>query len=153
MHSRSSLTIAWTRPDLEGERWEFFHHPAKQPFYRRHGIDWERLTAAFEQGKFVPWPRADRLGGIAVELAYAGYDDYLTYLAKARRNYRLNYNRMELALQRDGTLTLPASIVLCCAGEALLFSGWRRLCLAWNYGMGRVPGTVYLTIDIRNRVD
>jgi hypothetical protein len=135
MLSRSTLVIDWTRPELAAERWEFSHHPAKQPFYRRHGLDWERLTAAFERGELTPWPRSDRIGEIPVELAYHRYDDYLTYLSKARRNYRLNYNRMELALQRAGTLTLPAPIVLACGGEALLFSGWRRLCLAWNYGM------------------
>jgi hypothetical protein len=42
---------------------------------------------------------------------------------------------MEDALQRQGTLTLPAPIILQCGNEALLFSGYRRLCLAWNYGM------------------
>jgi hypothetical protein len=42
---------------------------------------------------------------------------------------------MENQLQRLGTLTLPAPIILQCNGEALLFSGYRRLCLAWNYGM------------------
>lgn len=42
---------------------------------------------------------------------------------------------MEESLQRRGTLTLPAPIILQCGDEALLFSGYRRLCLAWNYGM------------------
>ena len=144
MISRSALTITWRRPDLAGERWEFFHHPAKQPFYRRHGLDWERIEAAFAAGTLVPWPRGECLDGISVELAYSGYDDYLTYLSKAKRNYRLNYSRMESALQREGTLALPAPIVLRCGDEALLFSGWRRLCLAWNYGME--PGVWLVTL-------
>jgi hypothetical protein len=135
MLSRSTHTIAWIRPDLAEEEWEFFRHPAKQPFYQRHGIDWERLQEVFDRGEMVCYPRSDRIGEIPVELAYHSYDDFLRYLAKARRNYRLSYNRLENALQRDGTLTLKAPIVLCCSGEALLFSGWRRLCLAWNYGM------------------
>ena len=67
--------------------------------------------------------------------AYHTYDDYCRYLAKAKRGYRLNYNRLEEALQRAGHLTLPAPIVLQAGNEALLFAGYRRLCLAWNYGM------------------
>jgi hypothetical protein len=42
---------------------------------------------------------------------------------------------MEEELQRCGILTMKAPIILQCADEALLFSGYRRLCLAWNYGM------------------
>lgn len=133
--SRSTLTISWLPPDLDAERWEFFHHPDKQPFYRRHALDWERLVAASERGRLTLWPRAERLGDLPVALAYSSYDDYLTYLVRAPRNYRLNYRRMETALQRDGSLLLPAPIILAGDGEALLFSGWRRLCLAWNYGM------------------
>ena len=135
MLSRSTLTITWIQPDLDEEGWEFFHHPDKQPFYRRHGIDWERLRDAFDRGGLAPWPRSDRLGGVPVHLAYAAYDDYLKYLAKAKRGYRINYSRMENDLQRHGSLTLKAPIVLRCGDEALLFSGYRRLCLAWNYGM------------------
>jgi len=144
MLSRSNLTIAWVKPVLDEEQWEFFQHPAKQPFYRRHGLDWERLGAAFEDGVLTPWDRGDRLEGVPVDLAYASYDDYLKYLAKAKRGYRINYSRLENELQRHGTLTLKAPIVLRCAGEALLFSGYRRLCLAWNYGM--VPAVWLVTL-------
>ena len=63
------------------------------------------------------------------------FEDYRRYLAKAKRGYRLNYNKLEEALQRAGELRLPAAIVLQAGNEALLFSGYRRLCLAWNYGM------------------
>jgi len=56
-------------------------------------------------------------------------------LAKAKRGYRRNYSLMEESLQRLGTLTHPAPIILQCGGEALLFSGYRWLRLAWNYGM------------------
>lgn len=145
MRSTSSLFIDWLRPELESERWEFFSHPAKQPFYQRHVLDWEHLTAASDHGTLVPWPRSDRIGEIPVQLAYHRYDDYLTYLAKAKRNYRLNYNRLETALQREGCLSLPAPIVLVCHGEGLLFSGYRRLCLAWNYGM--IPCVWRITLD------
>lgn len=135
MQSTSSLTITWQKPDLGEEAWEFHNHPAKQEYYRRHGVDWARLTAAFELGRLEPYPRSDRLLGMPVMLSHHCYDDYARYLAKAKRGYRLNYARMEDALQRAGTLTLPAPIVLLCHGEALLFAGYRRLCLAWNYGM------------------
>ena len=47
MRSVSALTIDWVQPELFSEEWEFFQHPAKQPFYRQHGITWEALTAAF----------------------------------------------------------------------------------------------------------
>ena len=77
--------------------------------------------------------------------SHHSYDDYRRYLAKAKRGYRLNYNRMEEALQRNGNLNLPAPVVLNAGGEALLFSGYRRLCLAWNYGM--VPYVWLLTLD------
>ncbi|HEY5975950.1 MAG TPA: hypothetical protein VIU41_14540 [Geobacteraceae bacterium] len=136
--SRSSLSITWVPPDLAEEEWEFFHHPAKQEFFQRHGIDWPGLQAAFAEGRLVPYPRGEILAGVPVRLAYAGYDDYSRYLAKAKRGYRLNYNRLEEALQRAGTLVVKAPIVLGCEGEALLFAGYRRLCLAWNYGMA--PG-------------
>ncbi len=135
MKSTSSLAIDWNRPDLAEEEWEFSRHPDKQPFYARHGVTWERLLAAFDGGRLVPWPRSDQLDGLPVRLAYHSYDDYLTYLSRAKRGYRMNYRRMEEALQRDGSITLPAPIVLKCGDEALLFSGWRRLCLAWNCGM------------------
>jgi len=135
MLSRSTHTISWVKPDLAEEQWEFFQHPAKQPFYRRHGLDWERLGVAFEQGELTAWPRSERIGDLPVQLSYHTFDDYLNYLARAKRGYRINYSKLENDLQRHGTLTLKAPIVLCGADEALLFSGYRRLCLAWNYGM------------------
>jgi hypothetical protein len=82
-----------------------------------------------------------------VALSYSSYDDYARYLARAKRGYRRNYSLMEDALQRQGNLTLPAPVVLQCGAEALLFSGYRRLCLAWNYGM--VPGVWLLTVTGR----
>jgi len=135
MHSRSTLTISWKRPELTDEEWEFSRHPAKQDFYQRHGIGWEQLLAAFSQGGMTPYPRSGELRGVPVSLSYATYDDYAHYLARAKRGYRKNYTKMEETLQREGNLALPAPIVLFSAGEALLFSGYRRLCLAWNYGM------------------
>ncbi|SNB45240.1 hypothetical protein [Geobacter sp. DSM 9736] len=133
--STSSLAITWLQPDPAEEAWEFFHHPAKQDFYRRHGITWERIVEGFEHGQLVPYPRSDLIGDLTVLLAYHRYEDYERYLAKAKRGYRANYNKMETDLQRSGSLTLPAPIILCQGQEALLFSGYRRLCLAWNYGM------------------
>lgn len=135
MRSAAQLTIAWQRPELQEEAWEFTGHPAKQPYYVRHGIRWEALLAASEHGTLVPWPRGEVCCGVSVQLSFSAYDDYLSYLHRAPRNYRLNYLRLEQTLQRNGSLLLPAPVVLCCNGEGLLFSGWRRLCLAWNYGM------------------
>lgn len=144
MVSTSSLSIHWLKPDLQEEQWEFFHHPAKQEFYRCHLLDWEGIEAAFEGGSLEPYPRSDRIRGMPVALSYHTYDDYCRWLARARRGYRRNYTKMEEALQRGGGLTLPAPIVLCGSGEALLFSGYRRLCLAWNYGM--VPSVWLVTV-------
>lgn len=134
-HSASSHAIAWLKPDLAGEAWEFSGHPAKQAFYERHAITWEQILEGFEEGVLEPYPRSDRIAEMPVALAYHRYEDYERYLAKAKRGYRLNYAKMESALQRSGSLSLPAPIILCHKGEALLFSGYRRLCLAWNYGM------------------
>lgn len=133
--STSSLSIEWTEPELAGEEWEFSHHPAKQPFYQRHGIDWESIASNYPFGRFAPYPRGGEIEGIPVLLSHHRYEDYARYLAKAKRGYRLNYSRMENALQQGGRLTLPAPIIIESGGEALLFSGYRRLCLAWNYGM------------------
>lgn len=144
MISGSSHTIAWKKPDLSEEEWEFFKHPDKQAFYLRHGIGWDRIQAAFGQGRFLTFPRADHIAGIPVARSYHHYEDYARYLAKAKRGYRLNYSRMEDELQRSGALILPAPIVLQAGREALLFSGYRRLCLAWNYGM--VPYVWLVTI-------
>ena len=135
MLSTSSLTIEWVKPDITSEQWEFSGHPDKQGFYLRHGISWDRILSCFDAGKLTPYPRSERINGIPVALSYSSYDDYARYLAKAKRGYRRNYSLMEDALQRQGTLTLPAPIILQCGDEALLFSGYRRLCLAWNYGM------------------
>jgi hypothetical protein len=145
VHSTSSLSINWIPPDLTEERWEFFNHPAKQDFYRRYGITWELLTAAAADGCLVPYPRGAAIAGVPVNLAHHTYDDYCRYLAKAKRGYRQNYNRMETALQREGMLTLPAAIVIGAGSDALLFSGYRRLCLAWNYGM--VPYVWLVTVE------
>jgi hypothetical protein len=135
MRSVSSLVIDWVQPELATEEWEFSHHPDKQPFYQRHAVDWTALSAAFATGRLVPYPRSGEINGLPVVLSCHTFDDYCRYLAKAKRGYRLNYNRMEDALQRGGRLTLPAPIVLQADKEALLFAGYRRLCLAWNYGM------------------
>ncbi|HEY6873039.1 MAG TPA: hypothetical protein VI298_09980 [Geobacteraceae bacterium] len=135
MHSTSMHRIAWLKPEVRDEQWEFFHHPAKQDYYRRHGVDWERIVAADAHGRFVPYPRSNRVLGVPVVLSYDTYEEYATYLAKAKRGYRRSYAKMEEELQRAGSLTLPAPIILQCGGEALLFSGYRRLCLAWNHGM------------------
>jgi len=135
MRSTSSLTITWVKPDIAAEEWEFAGHPDKQGFYLRHGIDWEQILSAFDDGRLEPYPRSERINGIPVALSYSSYDDYARYLARAKRGYRRNYSLMEDALQRQGTLALPAPIILQCGGESLLFSGYRRLCLAWNYGM------------------
>jgi len=133
--SASALTIEWIQPEIAGEEWEFSHHPAKQSFYLKHGLDWEKIAAGFAAGRLVPFPRRGEIEGLPVHLCYHTYEDYSRYLAKAKRGYRLNYNRMEAALQQSGCLTLPAPIIIESNGEALLFSGYRRLCLAWNYGM------------------
>jgi hypothetical protein len=147
MRSTSSLTIQWVKPDISAEQWEFAGHPDKQGFYQRHAIGWEQILSGSDAGCLVPYPRSDRLDGIAVALSYSSYDDYARYLAKAKRGYRRNYSLMEDALQRQGALTLPAPIILQCNGEALLFSGYRRLCLAWNYGM--VPCVWLLKVNGR----
>jgi hypothetical protein len=135
MISVSTLTIGWSKPDLLEEEWEFFHHPDKQEFYRRHHLDWERLLSVFEAGRLEPYPRSDMLNGMPVSLSYSTYDDYSRYLAKAKRGYRRNYSKLEEELQRTGTLQLKAPIIILCDGEGLLFSGYRRLCLSWNYGI------------------
>jgi len=133
--SSSTLSIAWHQPDLTDEQWEFTHHPAKQSFYQRHTISWQSLCAAFDAGVLTPYPRSPQLNGCLVELSYSSYDDYAFYLAKAKRGYRRNYANMEETLQRDGMLRLPAPIIVQAGQQALLYSGYRRLCLAWNYGM------------------
>jgi hypothetical protein len=135
MRSSSTLAIEWVRPELAAEAWEFSRHPAKQEFYLRHGVTWEALVAGHDLGCLTPYPRGGELAGLPVALSYSSYDDYCRYLARAKRGYRRSYTLMEEALQRHGTLTLPAPIVLRCGDEGLLFSGYRRLCLAWNYGM------------------
>jgi len=135
MVSTSALSIHWIRPDLHEEQWEFFRHPAKQEFYHRHAIGWDHVVTAFASGHLAPYPRSGSLMELPVALSYHTYEEYSTYLARAKRGYRKNYAKMEEALQRSGTLTLQAPIILACTGEALLFSGYRRLCLAWNYGM------------------
>lgn len=133
--SDSKLSIEWIQPELGGEEWEFFHHPAKQTFYQKHAVSWDKLEGAFPSGRLFPYPRSGEIDGIPVLLSNHTYDDYARYLAKAKRGYRLNYNRMEDALQRSGSLVLPAPVIIRANNEALLFSGYRRLCLAWNYGM------------------
>lgn len=135
MISTSALSITWLQPDIEEERWEFFNHQAKQFWYRSHAVTWEQIVAAFDGGALVAYPRAAAIGEVPVALSYHSYEDYQTYLARAKRGYRKNYTRMEDDLQATGTLMLKAPIVLCYSGEGLLFSGYRRLCLGWNYGM------------------
>lgn len=135
MHSTSRLTIEWVKPEIAAEQWEFSGHPAKQDFYQRHAIEWKHILAGFDSGCLAPYPRSPLLNEVPVSLSYSSYADYAHYLAKAKRGYRRNYSLMEEALQQAGRLTLPAPIILQCHGEALLFSGYRRLCLAWNYGM------------------
>lgn len=135
MISQSHLSIIWLRPDIEAERWEFFNHPAKQEWYRSHAVTWELIISCCAGGALVPYPRAATLGEIPVALSYHSYEEYQTYLARAKRGYRKNYSRMEDALQCAGSLNLEAPIILSSDGEGVLFSGYRRLCLAWNYGM------------------
>lgn len=135
MISPSALKIDWVQPDIEAERWEFFSHPAKQEWYRCHAVTWEQIVSSFEDGALVAYPRSALLGEMPVSLSYHRYEDYQTFLARAKRGYRKSYSSMEDALQADGELTLPAPIILAHNGEGLLFSGYRRLCLGWNYGM------------------
>jgi len=135
MISPSTLTIDWLKPDIEEERWEFFNHPAKQEWYRSHAVTWEQIVSRFECGALVSYPRAATIGEIPVALSYHRYDEYQTYLARAKRGYRKNYSRMEDAVQSAGSLALKAPIILRSGGEGVLFSGYRRLCLGWNYGM------------------
>ncbi|MBI5483175.1 MAG: hypothetical protein HY888_01795 [Deltaproteobacteria bacterium] len=135
MLSSSSLTINWQRPDIEEERWEYFSHPAKQEWYGSHEVSWEQIVSNFESGRLIPYPRSMLLEDVQVALSYHSYSDYKRYLCKAKRGYRISYNRMEDQLQCVGTLNLKAPIILCGGRERLLFSGYRRLCLAWNYGM------------------
>lgn len=151
--SISTLAITWLKPDMAEEQWEFFHHPRKQEYYQRHAIGWEQLLAAHDRGQLVPYPRGSQIMGVPVSLAHASYDDYARYLAKAKRGYRLNYSKMEEALQRAGTLSIAAPILLMADGEALLFAGYRRLCLAWNYGMVPYVWLVRLTAPPNNDED
>jgi hypothetical protein len=135
MISPSTLSITWIKPELEEERWEFFNHPAKQEWYRLHAVTWEQIVSRFDSGSLVPYPRSAAIAEIPVALSYHSYHDYQTYLARAKRGYRKNYSRMEDSLQSAGSLGLKAPIILSCSGDGLLFSGYRRLCLGWNYGM------------------
>ena len=135
MVSHSTLTITWMKPDIEEERWEFFSHPAKQEWYRSHAVTWEQVVSGFDGGSLVSWPRSASIGVVPVALAYHHYNDYQINLARAKRGYRKNYSRMEDSLQSDGSLILKAPIILSSGGEGVLFSGYRRLCLGWNYGM------------------
>lgn len=135
MVSNSTLTIRWLQPELQEERWEYFNHPAKQQWYQQHAAAWEQIESSFDSGLLVPYPRSGLIGEVPVALSYHSYPEYQTYLAKAKRGYRRNYSKMEESLQFNGTLTLKAPIILVSGGEALLFSGYRRLCLAWNYGI------------------
>ncbi len=135
MISNSTLFINWLKPDIEEEQWEFFNHPAKQEWYRSHAVTWEQIVSGFDGGEMVAYPRSATIGEIPVALSYHSYDEYQIYLARAKRGYRKNYSRMEDALQGAGSLALKAPIIICSTGEGLLFSGYRRLCLGWNYGM------------------
>lgn len=135
MISNSTLTIRWLQPDIEEERREFFTHPAKQEWYRLHAITWEQIASSFESGTLVPYPRSGRIGEIPVALSYHTHNDFTAYVSRAKRNYRKSYSRMEDDLQSNGNLAVKAPIVLVSDGDGLLFSGYRRLCLAWNYGM------------------
>jgi hypothetical protein len=145
MISSSTLRITWLQPDLAEERWEFFSHPAKQEWYRTHAVIWEQIDARFDGGSLVPYPRGEAIGILPVALSYHRFEEYQQYCAKAKRGYRKNYSRMEDALQRDASLTIKAPIIISSAGEGLLFSGYRRLCLAWNYGM--VPYVWLVPLD------
>lgn len=145
MISPSTLAISWVKPDIEEERWEFFNHPAKQEWYRSHDVTWERIVAGFDSGTLVAYPRAATIDGMPIAFSYHSFEEYQTYLAKAKRGYRKNYSRMEDALQSAGSLTLKAPIILCDEEEGLLFSGYRRLCLGWNYGM--VPYVWMVRLD------
>jgi hypothetical protein len=145
MVSSSTLSIRWLKPDLEEERWEFFNHPSKQKWYRTHAVTWEQLISRFESGVLISYPRSAAIGEIPVEFSYHSYDEYQTFLARAKRGYRKNYSRMENALQSAGSLVLKAPIILCSGGNGLLLSGYRRLCLGWNYGM--VPYAWLVNLD------
>lgn len=145
MVSNSALTIRWQQPELREERWEFFNHPAKQEWYRQHCVTWEQIEFRFDSGLLVPYPRSGLIDEVPVALSYHSYAEYLTYLAKAKRGYRKSYSKMEESLQSCGTLTLKAPIILVSDREALLFSGYRRLCLAWNYGM--IPHVWLVSLD------
>ena len=149
MLSDSALTICWLKPDLQEERWEFFNHPAKQEWYQLHCVTWEQIESRFDCGLLVPYSRSASIGKIPVALSYHSYGEYQTYLAKAKRGYRKNYTKMEDALQNNGTLNLKAPIILVSNGEGLLFSGYRRLCLAWNYGMNPYVWLVSLKDNTR----
>ncbi|GAM09918.1 hypothetical protein OR1_02200 [Geobacter sp. OR-1] len=149
MISNSSIRITWIKPEIEEEQWEFSRHPAKQEYYQRHAIDWPEIVSASNQGELIPYPRSGELGTIKVSLSYHNYEDYSRYLAKAKRGYRLSYAKMENDLQRNGELTLKAPIILALADDGLLFSGYRRLCLAWNYGM--VPYIWLVTLNAADR--
>lgn len=150
MISGSSLTIEWLKPDLQEERWEFFNHPAKQKWYQRHSATWEMIEESFNSGGLTAYPRGPRIGELPVALSYHKYTDYMVYLAKAKRGYRLSYSRMEDALQSEGRLQLKAPIVLQSAGAGLLFSGYRRICLAWNYGM--IPYVWLISLDRKQEI-
>src|SRR5450830_3841 len=99
MISPSTLSITWLQPDIEEERWEFFNHPAKQEWYRSHAVTWEQVVSRFDSGVLVSYPRSATIGDIPVALSYHRYDQYHTFLARAKRGYRKNYSRMEDALQ------------------------------------------------------
>ncbi|MDD2366043.1 MAG: hypothetical protein PHN84_07760 [Desulfuromonadaceae bacterium] len=135
MRSDSTLVINWFKPDIEDERWEFFNHPAKQEWYLNYSVTWEQIVSCFKSGTLCKYPRSSKIGEIPVALSYHSYEEYQTWLAKAKRGYRKSYSKMEDALQAAGELNLPAPIILVHNGDAILFSGYRRLCLAWNYGM------------------
>lgn len=149
MISRSFHEILWVQPDLEEERWEFFNHPDKQGYYLRHAVEWTQIVEKFDHGVLIPYPRSGMIGDTRVSHSYHTWEDYCRYLAKAKRGYRINYSRMEDELQRTGRLTMKAPIILTAGHDGILFSGYRRLCLAWNHGM--VPCAWVVTLNSNSR--
>lgn len=125
--------INWVKPDISSELGEYFENEVTKKFLHKNGIVFnteKELLSALETGKLTPITKDQLKGGINFTLTPEELKEEFSDPV-----YRKNYMIMKNLIEKKGTISLPAPIVLNVNGELYGFAGNRRINLSFEYNL------------------
>jgi hypothetical protein len=129
------MKINWTKPDIKSELGEYFENNFTKNFFKTKGLVFgtdEDLFRFIETGILLDIdPKKFNTGNtVNMTLTKKEFEDELK-----DPEYKRSFDSMESVLLEQGTITLPAPIIVNFSGLFFGFAGNRRINLAIKHGI------------------